>query len=64
LIDADGRVHQSSAGESKALVVAGQGQVSREVGRGIADVADGIALREFVVDAVAIGIDLVAVERG
>ena len=57
LVDADRRIDHSAAGKSKMLIVAGYVEECSEVGRGVADFADGILLRERVVDAIAVRVD-------
>src|SRR5258707_8723068 len=61
-VEADGRIDEPAAGQSQLLIVAGYCQERREVGRGIVDVADGVALVERVVDPVSVGLESVAIE--
>jgi len=44
------------------LVVAGHRQEGLEVGRGVVEIADPVALVERVVFAIAVGLDGVAIE--
>ena len=63
-VDADRGIDDAAAGEAELLVVAGHGQERLEVGRGVVEIADAVALVERVVVAIAVGLDGVAVERG
>src|SRR5262249_32024144 len=64
LVEPDRRIDQASRRPAEPLVVAGQGKEGVEVGRGVVDVADAVALVERVVFAVAVRLDGIAVERG
>ena len=63
-IEPDRGIDEAAAGKTQLLVVAGQGQERGQIGRGVVEIADPVALVERVVDAVAVGLDAVAVERG
>ena len=63
-VEPDRGIDEAAAGKSELLVVAGQGQERGQAGRGVIQIADAVALVERVVDAVAVGLDAVAVERG
>src|SRR5258707_7870175 len=61
-VESDGRIDEPAAGQSQLLIVAGYCQERREVGRGIVDVADGVALVECVVDPISVGLESVTIE--
>ena len=61
-VDADRGIDDAAAGEAELLVVAGHRQERLEVGRGVIEIADAVALVERVVVAIAVGLDGVAVE--
>ena len=63
LVKADGGIDESAAWQSQLLIVAGYCQERREVGRGIVDVADSVALVERVVDPISVRLESVAIER-
>ena len=61
-IDSDGGIDEAATRKTQLLVVAGQGQERGEAGRGVIEIADPVALVQRVVDAVAVGLDAVAIE--
>ena len=62
-VEPDRGIDHPAAGKAQLLVVAGDGQERVEARRGVVEVADAVALVERVVDAIAVGLDGVAVER-
>src|SRR5262249_15520412 len=63
LVDPDRGVDRASARQAELLIVAGYREEGLQVGRGVVDAADAVALVERVVVAIAIRLDGVAVKR-
>ena len=61
-VDAYRGIDDATAGESELLVVAGHRKEGLEVGRGVIEIADPVALVERVIFAIAVRLDGVAVE--